>query len=162
MKYQSSNFLCSKVICKIEVSTDLQNEGVTDGQNDRQDKNNMPPDLRSSWHKNQIINFLHFYDFEVLSLFKRRNSCLIRKAKLIVFKQIHFRDEAQKRNDKRKEFLCPSEIKFEKDLSVYTQTLKIIAFKRKDAIILINNTFSFKFASAIFRMNDTPLFTYMH
>ena len=64
-----------------------------------------------------------------MTLFKRRNSCLIRKAKLIVFKQIHFRDEAQKRNMPKK-FLCPSEIKFEKDLSVYTQTLKIIAFKR--------------------------------
>ena len=31
--------------------TELQNDRVTEWQNDRQDKNNMPPDLRSRWHK---------------------------------------------------------------------------------------------------------------
>ena len=31
--------------------TELQNDRITDGQNDRQDKNNMPPDLRSRGHK---------------------------------------------------------------------------------------------------------------
>ena len=32
--------------------TELQNDRITEWQNDRQDKNNMPPDLRSGGHKN--------------------------------------------------------------------------------------------------------------
>ena len=47
MKYQSSGTHCSKVISKVKVS-----ERRTELQNDRQDKNNMPPDLRSRGHKN--------------------------------------------------------------------------------------------------------------
>ena len=47
MKYQSSNTHCSKVISKVKVS-----ERRTEWQNDRQNKNNMPPDLRSRGHKN--------------------------------------------------------------------------------------------------------------
>ena len=47
-KYQSSNTHCSKVISKVQVS-----ERRTEGQNDRQDKNNMPPDFRSRGQKNK-------------------------------------------------------------------------------------------------------------
>ena len=36
--------------------TELQNDRITELQNDRQDKNNMPPDLRSRGHKKK-----HFY-----------------------------------------------------------------------------------------------------
>ena len=63
MKYQSSSTHCSKVISKVKVfkkkalALTVQkslarlkfNRG---GQNDRKDKNNMPPDLRSRGHKN--------------------------------------------------------------------------------------------------------------
>ena len=44
VKYQSSSTHCSKVNSKVKV--------LEGGQNDRQDKNNMPPDLRSRGHKN--------------------------------------------------------------------------------------------------------------
>ena len=57
MKYQSSSTHCSKVISKVKVSerrTELQNYRMTELQNDRQDKNNMPPDLRSRGHKNNL------------------------------------------------------------------------------------------------------------
>ena len=57
MKYQSSSTHCSKVISKVKVS-----EMRTELQNDRQDKNNMPPDLRSRGHKNVSefkINFIY-------------------------------------------------------------------------------------------------------
>ena len=47
VKYQSSSTHCSKVISKVKVS-----EMRTELQNDRQDKNNMPPNLRSRGHKN--------------------------------------------------------------------------------------------------------------
>ena len=47
MKYQRSSTHCSKVISKVKVS-----EMRTELQNNRQDKNNMPPDLRSRGHKN--------------------------------------------------------------------------------------------------------------
>ena len=45
VKYQSSKFHCSKVISKVNVS-------------DRQDKNNMPPDLQSHGHKKLGMTFL--------------------------------------------------------------------------------------------------------
>ena len=53
MKYQSSSIHCSKVISKVKVSerrTELQSDRMIELQNDRQDKNNMPPDLRSRGH----------------------------------------------------------------------------------------------------------------
>ena len=59
MKYQSSGTHCSKVISKVKVSerrTELQNYRMTELQNDRQDKNNMPPDLRSRGHKNLFVD----------------------------------------------------------------------------------------------------------
>ena len=57
MKYQSSSTHCSKVISKVKVSerrTEWHNYRVTEWQNNRQDKNNMPPDLRSRGHKNKF------------------------------------------------------------------------------------------------------------
>ena len=54
VKYQSSSTHCSKVISKVKVS-----ETRTELQNERQDKNNMPPDLRSRGHKKLFFsNFL--------------------------------------------------------------------------------------------------------
>ena len=50
MKYQSPSTYHSKVIAKVKVS-----DRMTEGQNDRQDKNNMPPDLRSRGHKNDWL-----------------------------------------------------------------------------------------------------------
>ena len=37
--------------------TELQNDRMTEWQNDRQDKNNMPPDLRSRGHKKMFLFF---------------------------------------------------------------------------------------------------------
>ena len=51
MKYESFSTRCSKVISKVKVS-----ERRRELQNDRQDKNNMPPDLRSRGHKNCSLN----------------------------------------------------------------------------------------------------------
>ena len=50
MKYQSPSTYHSKVIAKVKVT-----DRMTEGQNDRQDKNNMPPDLRSRGHKNNKL-----------------------------------------------------------------------------------------------------------
>ena len=53
MKYQSSSTHCSKVISKVKVS-------ARGGQNERQDKNNMPiTDLRSQGHKKLILLAMH-------------------------------------------------------------------------------------------------------
>ena len=46
MKYLSSSTHCLKVICKVKFS-----DRILECQNDRQDKNNMHPNLRSRVHK---------------------------------------------------------------------------------------------------------------
>ena len=40
---------------KFQRGGQLQNDRMTKLQNDRQDKNNMPPDLRSRGHKNTVV-----------------------------------------------------------------------------------------------------------
>ena len=61
VKYQSSSSHCSKVISKVKVS-----RMRTELQNDRQDKNNMPPDLRSRGHKK---NYHSLGAWNAISLF---------------------------------------------------------------------------------------------
>ena len=54
VKYQSSSFHCSKVICKVKVS-----DRFMEWKNDRQDKNNMSPDLWSQRHEiRPVLNSL--------------------------------------------------------------------------------------------------------
>ena len=55
-KYQSSSTHCSKVISKVKVS-----ERRKEWQNDRQDKNMMPPNLRSRGHKKLPITIQAIY-----------------------------------------------------------------------------------------------------
>ena len=69
VKYQSSRTHCSKVISKVKVSerrTEWQNYRITEWQNDRQDKNNMPPDLRSRGHKKRRKYIMGFWVSYVL------------------------------------------------------------------------------------------------
>ena len=59
MQYQSFSTHCLKVISKVKVSvrrTEWQNDGMTELQNDRQDKINMTADLRSRGHKKKLIS----------------------------------------------------------------------------------------------------------
>ena len=46
MKYENFAVTVEKLLTTLKYKTDLQN--------DRQDKNNMPPDFRSQGHKNQL------------------------------------------------------------------------------------------------------------
>ena len=53
-KYEVSISYISKVIAKVKVDN-RQTDKQTDGQTDRQDKNNMPPIIRSGGMKNFIV-----------------------------------------------------------------------------------------------------------
>ena len=62
--------------------TELQNYRMTELQNDRQDKNNMPPDLRSRGHKNSIQNFCFHISSVIFKMTER--SKLYKWQKLVV------------------------------------------------------------------------------